>query len=98
MIVVSNVRTKSDMPCTRVRLLLLISVVFAVSLGLGVIIGYFSHPSSSSSSSSSASTKPCDGVCLGADVPNKIIEDATEGITEKIIALMNADNIRNNLE
>jgi len=69
--------------------------VFAVSLGLGVIIGYFSHPSSSSAA---AAAESCDGVCLGSDVPKKIIEDATDGITDKIIALMKAENIRNNLE
>jgi hypothetical protein len=74
-------------------------VICVVGIGLGVIIGHFSRSSSSCSSAAetTAETTPCDGVYLGPEVPRKIIEDAAEGITEKIIAMMSATNIQNNL-
>ena len=74
--------------CSRIKFALVVATVAAVGIGLGVIIGYFSHPS----------CVTCDGVCLGSDVPRKLVEDATEGITEQILAKMSAENIQRNLK
>ena len=66
-----------------VRALLLLAAVAVIGTAVGIIIGYFSHPSSS----------VADGPCLGRTVPDKIIGDATPDITEHIISLMRADSI-----
>ena len=71
--------TKCGRRCSYSRACLLLSVaVAALSLCLGIIIGYVSHQS--------VSDRP-------SLVPAKLIQDATPGITDRIIALMSATSI-----
>jgi hypothetical protein len=71
--------------------IVIVFLIFGTVLSLGVIIGYFSRSTTSCS-------QVCNGICVGPGIPCKAIEDATDDVTEKIIAMMSAANIQNNLE
>ena len=62
----------------------------AVGIGIGVLIGWFSNNGSEAGVTQ-------DGVCLGPDVPEKIIQDGEPEITGLIFDNINAMNIRANL-
>ena len=76
-------------PAVSRRTLVLGAVVIGVvAVGLGVLIGYFSH---------TEDCDPPDGPCLGSSVPNKIIQEADDTIFDKLYSEINKENIRENL-
>ena len=66
------------------KLLLACLFVSVVSIAIGVLIGYFA-------------SRHGKGPCLGSGVPENIISEADDTVTQKIIDGINASNIRNNL-
>ena len=60
-------------------------VCLAIGIGAGVAIGYFSRRVPTPDTS--------EGPTFGPGVPEKIIKDATEGITQQIIDGIKAENI-----
>ena len=66
------------------KLLLACLFLCVVSIAIGVLIGYFA-------------SRHGKGPCLGLGVPNNIISEADDTVTQTIIHGISADNIRNNL-
>ena len=55
------------------------SRLYLLSISISIMVSCCSHPAVSS--------------CVDSDVPSKMTEDATPGITDRILALMNASSI-----
>ncbi len=61
--------------------------VGVVCFVVGILIGYFSR-----------ARRGASGTSFGPDVPSKIVSDGEEHISQTIIDLVNAENIRENLQ
>jgi len=69
---------------TMLCVILLATLLGAACIGMGVVIGWFSH----------TSNNDCDGPCLGPDVPDKIVEDGEDYITQRIIDAIDGARIK----
>jgi len=78
---------------TMLCVILLATLLGAACIGMGVVIGWFSHTSNNECNVCKTRTI-CNGPCLGPDVPGKIIEDGEDYITQRIIDAIDGTRIR----